>query len=192
MEARNRPISWSLICRDSADSKHSYLALVASLRGYRNRHSSSMSGLEIAGLVLGAIPVIIEALDSYRAGRSRATIWRKYGEVLGTLISELRLQEIFFAKNIERLLRSAGVDVSKLDAFTRSKAGSVDDEGANEDVQLYLGAAYTSFLTIVESYRSTFARIAMKLQESVEELSVGLLHSPVDAGCQVAALTMCS
>ncbi|KAM3468381.1 hypothetical protein MY5147_007999 [Beauveria neobassiana] len=68
-----------------------------------------MSGFEIAGIVLGAIPIVIEALSAYREGKGfLATIGKSRG-LVDELIHKLKTQQTLFYFDIVQLLREARV-----------------------------------------------------------------------------------
>lgn len=68
-----------------------------------------MSGFEIAGIVLGAIPIVIEALSAYRDGKGvLATISKSRG-LVDELIHKLKTQQTLFYFDIVQLLREARV-----------------------------------------------------------------------------------
>jgi hypothetical protein len=68
-----------------------------------------MSGFEVAGLVLGIIPLAISALEHYKAGRGWLKTWRDFDGQLDMLIHRLNVQRTFFHLHIIDLLRNAGV-----------------------------------------------------------------------------------
>lgn len=131
-----------------------------------------MSGLEAAGIVLGAIPLVIEALDSYKAGKGRWAIFKKYGPLLKILIVELKSQNIIFSNNIGNILRFAEVELSDSAGFAKSGAGLTNDADANEDIRNCLGTAYDTFLILIEAYRNNIEKLALKLREPVASFNV--------------------
>jgi hypothetical protein len=63
-----------------------------------------MSGLEIAGIVLGALPLIISALEHYANGvRTAKRFWR-YKSVFEDLITQIDTQHGIFINTLELLL----------------------------------------------------------------------------------------
>ncbi|KAL9055460.1 MAG: hypothetical protein Q9162_003558 [Coniocarpon cinnabarinum] len=123
-----------------------------------------MSGFEIAGLVLSTIPLIVEALDSYKAGKGRIAIFRKYGLLLDSLIRELKAQNVIFVNNIGAIFHLAGVELSH---SAQNSVGLIDEAIADEDIQRYLGSAYDPFVRLIEAYRDNVDRIASKLEKPV-------------------------
>lgn len=71
-----------------------------------------MSGLEIAGVVLGSIPLIISALEHYADGVRTIRRWGRYKYELKSLLGELRTEQTLFRNTTEMLLD--GMTDSKL------------------------------------------------------------------------------
>ncbi|OBR06237.1 hypothetical protein CH63R_10357 [Colletotrichum higginsianum IMI 349063] len=63
-----------------------------------------MSGLEVAGIVLGSIPLIISALEHYKQGESIIKIWRNHERELKRLIRNLKIERVRLQNVLERLL----------------------------------------------------------------------------------------
>ncbi|KAI8310682.1 hypothetical protein K4K61_000285 [Colletotrichum sp. SAR11_59] len=53
-----------------------------------------MSGFEVAGVVLGTIPLVISALEQYQKGISTMRKWRNYQRELRSLIWNLETERI--------------------------------------------------------------------------------------------------
>jgi hypothetical protein len=63
-----------------------------------------MSGLETAGVVLGALPLIISALEHYAEGVRTAKRFWQYKSELRSLILQIRTEREIFVNTLERLL----------------------------------------------------------------------------------------
>ncbi|KAJ4176730.1 hypothetical protein NW759_017507, partial [Fusarium solani] len=63
-----------------------------------------MSGFEIAGIVLGSIPLVISTLENYSAGLSTLQAMRKYRRELQSLIRDLETERIKLQNVCEKLL----------------------------------------------------------------------------------------
>ncbi|KAL4788602.1 hypothetical protein BJX76DRAFT_353048 [Aspergillus varians] len=68
-----------------------------------------MSGLEVAGVVLGAIPIVIAAIDIYRERQVRIAFRNKEPHIL-RFIQALKAQHYLLQHDIERILDGAGVE----------------------------------------------------------------------------------
>ncbi|KAJ0353549.1 hypothetical protein KNSL1_001979 [Colletotrichum chrysophilum] len=63
-----------------------------------------MSGFEVAGVVLGTIPLVISALEHYKQGISTIRTWRNYNRELRILILSLETERVRFQDVCEKLL----------------------------------------------------------------------------------------
>lgn len=63
-----------------------------------------MSGIEVAGLVLGALPLIISALEGYAKGAGAIQQWRFYKRELTTLKRGLETEHVKLQNVCEKLL----------------------------------------------------------------------------------------
>ncbi|KAL0257673.1 hypothetical protein SLS55_006836 [Diplodia seriata] len=63
-----------------------------------------MSGIEVAGLVLGAFPLLICAIDSTKQVSKLAGTWRNVRKEYRKCINDLRVQHAFYQLNLKELL----------------------------------------------------------------------------------------
>lgn len=63
-----------------------------------------MSGIELAGLVLGAIPVVVAGLESYIKGVATIKRYSKYKNELKSLRTSLTTEYDIFRNSCEELL----------------------------------------------------------------------------------------
>ncbi|KFY11502.1 hypothetical protein V492_04428 [Pseudogymnoascus sp. VKM F-4246] len=63
-----------------------------------------MSGIEIAGLILGSIPLVISALEHYKNGIDVIRDFRNYRSTLNSLKTKLSIQEELYRGTLKRLL----------------------------------------------------------------------------------------
>ncbi|EXF79645.1 hypothetical protein CFIO01_12955 [Colletotrichum fioriniae PJ7] len=68
-----------------------------------------MSGFEVAGVVLGVLPLVIDALAEYREGKGALSTLLKFKGLLDDLIHQLSTQKTAFYLDILQLLREAKV-----------------------------------------------------------------------------------
>ena len=69
-----------------------------------------MSGLEIAGAVLGSIPLVISAIEHYANGISTARRYLKYQTEMEDLLRKIRTEQKLFKNTIETLLNGIASD----------------------------------------------------------------------------------
>jgi hypothetical protein len=90
-----------------------------------------MSGFEVAGAVLGVIPLIISALEHYQDGVRVIQRWRKYDRELQSLIRNIETERVRLQNVCEKLLDGL-VPPSQIDAMVENPGG---DLWMNESIQ---------------------------------------------------------
>jgi len=124
-----------------------------------------MSGFEVAGVILGAIPLLISALEHYRSGKGAASSFIKFHGHLDTLIFRLKLQRTFFYLDILELLRVANVGQlgrsgDPTEELCHAILGKADTA---RTIASFLGPLYETFLEILSRYEACLKTIAGRL-----------------------------
>ncbi|KAK3363962.1 hypothetical protein B0T25DRAFT_56328 [Lasiosphaeria hispida] len=125
-----------------------------------------MSGFEIAGVVLGALPLLISALEHYRSGKSTTSALIQWRGQLDTLISRLKTQDAIFYLDSLELLRAAGVP-ELVGGYSPSKeecAAILSSSKTGKEMQQFLGPLYETLLEILERYERCLKKIAAKIR----------------------------
>ncbi len=119
-----------------------------------------MSGFEIAGVVLSALPLVISALEHYESGLDAVTVFFKWQDSLEKAIRELWIQHTPFEMTLRNLL--AGLTSEKvLEEFLSNPESPFWSQALDRRLQAKLGAAYRVYdFTIreMEGYVRTLAR----------------------------------
>lgn len=120
-----------------------------------------MSGLEIAGLALGAIPVALELLKQYEEAATRVNLWREIQVEYIKCKRELELQAHLLRMNLRRLLLPLnGLDntvIERLLADPRSDTWK--DPSIEGQLEQRLQGMYRSYLGLMESFTQTMAQL---------------------------------
>lgn len=83
-----------------------------------------MSGLEVAGLVLGAFPIAIEVLGRYKEVARRLGFWYKIAAEHKKCDSQLKYHRIVYVNNLKKLLLPlAGLDDARIDELLDNPGG---------------------------------------------------------------------
>ncbi|KAH7092033.1 hypothetical protein FB567DRAFT_420710, partial [Paraphoma chrysanthemicola] len=82
-----------------------------------------MSGVEIAGLVLGALPLLIHALENYHASLDILKDWHTVQRAYRHSLRTLGIQKVLFEGNVERFLLPLVVDDDELRVLMANPAG---------------------------------------------------------------------
>ncbi|RGP69546.1 hypothetical protein FSPOR_4650 [Fusarium sporotrichioides] len=83
-----------------------------------------MSGFEVAGIVLGGIPLVISALEHYKNGVSLIQRYRRYERELQRLIRNLETEQVKLQNVCEKLLDGI-VAPSLIDAMVENPGGDL-------------------------------------------------------------------
>jgi hypothetical protein len=109
-----------------------------------------MSGIEIAGLVLGAFPLLIHALESYREGAEVVSDWWQIERAYKKCKQDLKYHQLLFEGNIERFLLPLVVDDDELKQLMENPAGTAwEDSELEKKLKERLPRAYETFLGVM-------------------------------------------
>lgn len=124
-----------------------------------------MPALEICGLVLGIIPLIISALEHYKAGKGAAAAFVKWRGNLDKLILQLNLQGKFLHLQILELLHEPQVTQLEggIDLTYEQCVAVVRDKQTGEEVREYLGHLYDTFVEVLGHYELCLKTIVTKI-----------------------------
>ena len=123
-----------------------------------------MSGFEIAGLILGAIPVTTAALIQYKTTHEMLRYFKHKSVYIDRLIQALEEQKFCLESEFDIVLRAAG--------FGQQDASAMDPEHLHtilirrdvvEELCRYLGRGY-------EPYRKALLRCETSLEEIVRSI----------------------
>lgn len=120
-----------------------------------------MSGFEIAGLVLGAFPIALEALKQYEVIKRQVKLWRRIQEEYVDCQDELSFQQLLFEDNIQDLLSTLGVDEQRIKDFILSRGQDSFQDGLLENL---LDRAYNEpYLRCVRAMERTMRALNHEL-----------------------------
>ncbi|KAK3991453.1 hypothetical protein QBC44DRAFT_392949 [Cladorrhinum sp. PSN332] len=119
-----------------------------------------MSGFEIAGVVLGAFPILISALEGYRDVARRVGLWYNIRQEYQKCRNEVNAQRVAFIGNLRRLLLPLSVDdvtVSRmLDAPGSDEWKSIP---ITSQLQGHLRDSYDVFLETIQEMQKATAEL---------------------------------
>ncbi|KAI9150656.1 hypothetical protein HJFPF1_10431 [Paramyrothecium foliicola] len=106
-----------------------------------------MSGFEIAGVVLGAFPIALEALRQYEIVKTHIKRWRAIQEDYAEYRGEIRFQQLLYEDNLRNLLVDTAID-KQITNDLLSKPSS--EHWQDPSVMRLLGSSYYQPYTDVE------------------------------------------
>jgi hypothetical protein len=137
-----------------------------------------MSGIEVAGLVFGVIPIIVEVLKAYRATRDRLNAFRKHTQIVNEVQLRYRVAATNFSNDCQLLLKAV-VD----DAYELSQMVGDPQHSGWHDPQLearfraFLDPDYALFEDIITLIRNVLRDTQAALKNCFERPSgPGLQH----------------
>jgi len=124
-----------------------------------------MSGIEVVGIVLGALPVLVELINGCRESLEPLVDWYQFESRFIELVGELRIENMKYRRTIIKLLDPLIPDTHKLQSQTfedhRWKDGSL-----TQLVRERLGEQFEEFVRISESMQSTTIDLRQSLSHS--------------------------
>jgi hypothetical protein len=122
-----------------------------------------MSGLEVAGVVLGALPLVISALEHYANGIHTAKRYWRYKLELKSLILQIDTERGIFINTLEQLLGGL-VRIEHMTEFLSNPGGEAWQD-AEIDLKLRdrLRSVYSIYLANVSGMKRSLEMIMEKL-----------------------------
>lgn len=134
-----------------------------------------MSGIEVAGLVLGALPILLKAVEQYRGTIQAGVRFFRKRKYVERLASALLFQQGTLIEVLRNLLINSGCsDVARLDVapFEYLKNSRIQ-----EHLHDYLGAEIDAALTsTLQQSLITVRRIASNISGLVVTTNVGIFY----------------
>ena len=127
-----------------------------------------MSGVEIAGLVLGTVPVMLKLLESYRQGLEPFQRYARYRKDLNRLRKDIRLEVDKLLVTLESLLDNI-VGPHQLRALLNEPRSQLWKEATIQDsIRYHLGIAYESFCNALSEFYEHIFELHDKLQQGLD------------------------
>ena len=132
-----------------------------------------ISGIEVAGLVLGAIPLVISALEHYAEGVDTVRRWWRYKRELNLLAVLLGGEHACYIGSCERLLRDI-VPTQEWELLKADPGGPQWRNSVLEDkLRERLGDAFAAYFNIVKDIASELKDMQRMLKLD-DEMKVGV------------------
>jgi hypothetical protein len=123
-----------------------------------------MSGIEVVGLLLGAVPLAISALEHYKEGIDVISDFRNYRSTLKSLKTKLSIQEELYRGTLQRLLLS---ELSLLEVHALFPEPGAEGSNAlwgtkdiEDKLRRKLGAKFGLFMDVVTDVGKLSLRIS--------------------------------
>jgi len=144
-----------------------------------------MSGLELVGVVLGAIPLLIAAIENYENIIGPVVSYRKYSVVLKTFLTELQVQRDIFQNECIWIL-SPVAEAHELQDMLDDPSHHLrqklrTDNNVTNTVRLRFGPSYSQVVNILFLIKTSLDEI----YEHTKTLPEGLTKPVCVAGAMV-------
>ncbi|KAK0623846.1 hypothetical protein B0T14DRAFT_517130 [Immersiella caudata] len=154
-----------------------------------------MSGFEVAGVILGAIPLVIAALEHYKSGKSVASALVQWRGHLDTLIHRLRQQDTLFLLSLREHLDIAAVQelsAGRLDLTQEECATIFSFSETEAAMKKSLGSLYGIILETLRRYEECLQKIAGKIRhiQRLDGVSATSLSPPGPFLCSCLPLLL--
>jgi hypothetical protein len=136
-------------------------------------YTATMSGLEVVGVVLGAIPIVVMAVEKYRRRKTRIAFRHKEVYVI-RLIQSLRDQHYLLVSDIRLTLNGAGVNYDTLS--TDRLPALFRDHNIAESVKDYLGSDSHVYFQAVDRCHSVLSALMRRIK-GLESASVSWISA---------------
>jgi hypothetical protein len=122
------------------------------------------SGVEVAGLVLGSIPLILAGLQFYAEGISVTRRYAKYREEVNSLLIELRAENSLYLNSINMLLVGV-VPPEEMVVFLADPKGlRWKDPKFDRKLRKRLDTSYETYLETISQLIATTNRFSDRLR----------------------------
>jgi len=122
-----------------------------------------MSGFEVAGVVLGSLPLIISALEHYAEGIATAKRFWRYKTELRSLILQVNTERGIFINTLEQLLTGI-VRVDHMTDFLANPGGDAwRDLEVDSKLKERLRSAYGIYIDNVRGMELSLSHMKQKL-----------------------------
>ena len=123
-----------------------------------------MSGIEVAGLVLGAFPLALSALGKYRETAETLAIFWKIRREYKAWTQNLNICKLVFEQNIEEFLLPLIVDDEELDELIKQPGGEKwRDPELEGRLRQRLPKSYDLYLEIIDRIHDVMKDITREL-----------------------------
>ncbi|RDW61414.1 hypothetical protein BP5796_11306 [Coleophoma crateriformis] len=111
-----------------------------------------LSGVEIAGLVLAAFPLVISAAEHYREGFEPLSKWKRFRTDFIGFLDAIDIEKQLFEQVLERFLISADVPQEELHRFlTQPNHSGWDREDLVERLEARLGPSLPAYVSTIKT-----------------------------------------
>ena len=123
-----------------------------------------MSGFEVTGVLLGAIPLLIAALEQYKTTKSKLRGFRYKALYIDRLIAALEEQRVLIESDLRLLLAAVGYEDEYVTALgANTSRAFLESYEISREVGSFLGLNHEPYTKRLENCRSSLEDIAKEI-----------------------------
>lgn len=123
-----------------------------------------MSGFEIAGVILGALPLIISALEGYKELNRKRELFFKRAWHISRMISSLCEQQKLIEGDLQVLLLAVGIEKLDLGTITAGKCQDLlQQPDMVDEIKIFMGSRYTTYLDTLSKCEEILFKVARSI-----------------------------
>jgi hypothetical protein len=123
-----------------------------------------MSGLEVAGVLLGTFPLIIAGIEQWRKCATVGNYFRKVRKEYTKCRSDVQFHEIMYRRNLKALLKPIVVEAADVEALVGDPGGdNWKDPALQENLVIRLQESYSVYMEIIEEMNDTAEELRQDL-----------------------------
>ncbi|KAM5347354.1 hypothetical protein ACJ41O_010359 [Fusarium nematophilum] len=123
-----------------------------------------MSGFEVAGIVLGSVPLLISAMEHYKAGLDPVKAFIRYQDELNRALRDLSALHTSLAMTLKVLLKQVASQAEVVDMMANCRHDLWKSHELDESLRDLLQEAYNAYAHILGDIESHLISLASKLQ----------------------------
>lgn len=121
-------------------------------------------GMEVAGVVLGVVPIVVEAIKAWRIIHHKLRVFRYYAREIKRIYDKLRVQSCIFDNEIEALLTASGLRAGVVQEMIADPGHQGWANPSNIDrITTQLGKDHDVYLDLLQSISSSLAKVQSEL-----------------------------
>lgn len=123
-----------------------------------------MSGLEIAGLVLGSIPLVIAALEHYEDIMASKRSFFSYVAELEHATRSLACEQVLFQQSMKSLLKPITRDHELRDMLDNTASPLWKESSINSALEDHLDIAFVTYMEVVQAIEAIIKKVSTKIK----------------------------
>lgn len=121
--------------------------------------------MEVAGVVLGVVPIVLEALKAWRLISNKLRIFRTYAKAVRRVCDNVRVQNCIFENELQALLVAAGLNADLAqDMISDSMHYRWTEPATENNIAAQLGKDQEVYTELVQSVSDSLCAIQSELR----------------------------